>query len=233
MSISYVLFAYATVTGFGYDVDALTKAQIPFISVALTTLGFLAFLAYLSGLTSTLGALIAGTNSQARLLFNAGREGLLASWIGKVHPTRRTPVNAIITFIALSALIIGGWALGHVIGQGGAGMDPLNFFYESSTMGTILVLVVYLLSNLALPVYYRKFRPEQFDWVKHVALPALGAAAIVVPLYYLAKPGQPAPYNWYPYLALAIIGIAVSYAAVLSRRDPTLGDRVGSIVADE
>ena len=233
MSVSYVLFAYATVTGFDYDVEALGKAQIPFIAVAQATLGIFAFLAYLSGLTSTLGALIAGTNAQARLLFNAGREGLLASWIGKVHPTRRTPVNAILTFIALSGLIIGGWALGHVIGQGGAGMDPVNFFVEASTMGTILVLVVYLLSNLALPLYYRTFRPEQFDPIKHGVLPGLGAAAIVVPLYYLAKPGQPNPYDWFPYAALIVVAVAAIYAYILNSRDPGLATRVGSIVADE
>jgi len=112
-------------------------------------------------------------------------------------------------------------------------MDAVTFFVESSTFGTILVLVVYLLSNLALPVYYRRFRPAQFRAVRHLVLPVLGAATILVPLYYLTKPGQEDPYDWYPYAALAIVVVAVAYATVLARRDPTLGDRVGSIVADE
>ena len=233
MVASYLLFAYATVTGFGYDVDKLGKSEIPFIDVADSTLALFAFLAYLSGLTSTLGALIAGTNAQARLVFNAGREGLLPEWIGRVHPVRRTPVNAIVTFVGLSSLLIGGWALGHLLFSGGRGMDAVTFFVESSTFGTILVLVVYLLSNLALPVYYRRFRPAQFRAVRHLVLPVLGAATILVPLYYLTKPGQEDPYDWYPYAALAIVVVAVAYATVLARRDPTLGDRVGSIVADE
>jgi L-asparagine transporter-like permease len=95
MSVSYVLFAYATVTGFGYNVDKLGASQIPFISVAQGALGVLEFAAYMAGLTSTLGCLIAGTNSQARLVLNAGREGLLPSFMGRVHPQRRTPTNAI------------------------------------------------------------------------------------------------------------------------------------------
>jgi amino acid transporter len=233
MSVSYLVFAYATVTGFGYDVDKLTSSSIPFIDVADSTLSLFAFLAYLSGLTSTLGALIAGTNAQARLVFNAGREGLLSAWLGKVHPEKRTPVNAIVTFIGLSSVIIGGWALGHILFSGGRGMDPMAFFAESSTLGTILVLVVYLLSNLALPVYYRTYRPEEFNVVRHGVLPILGAAAIVVPLYYLSLPGQPTPYNWFPWVALVIVICAVIYAIYLARKDPTLGDRVGSIVADE
>ena len=100
MAATYLLVAYATVSGFGYNDTALTAAAIPFISVAHDVAGWLAFIAYLAGLTSTLGVLIAAVNSQCRLIFNAGREGLLPRWIGKVHPIRRTPVNAIITFVA-------------------------------------------------------------------------------------------------------------------------------------
>lgn len=232
MSVSYILFAYATVTGFGYDVNKLGASEIPFIDVAQGTLGLLAFLAYLAGLTSTLGALIAGTNSQARLVFNAGREGLLPAFMGKVHPERRTPTNAIFTFVLIALLIIGGWGAGHILGGHTDSMDPVAFFAESSTMGTILVMLVYLASNIALPFYYKKYRPQEFHAVKHVVLPALGAVAIIVPLFYLVKPGQPAPYSWFPIAALLILVAAVVYAVVLVRRDPGLGDRVGSIVAD-
>jgi amino acid transporter len=232
MVVSYVLFSYATVTGFGYNVTALGNAEIPFIDVAQSTLGVFAFFAYLAGLTSTLGALIAGTNSQARLVFNAGREGLLPSFMGKVHPTRRTPTNAILVFVGFSLLIIGGWGLGHILGGNTGTMDPETFFAESSTMGTILVLLVYLASNVALPFYYRRYRPQEFSPLKHLLLPVLGALAIIVPLYYLAQPGQPNPYNWFPYLALALLVLSILYALFLTRRDPTLGDRVGSIVAD-
>ena len=232
MVASYLLFSYATVTGFHYNVTQLGNAAIPFLTVAQGTVGVLLFLAYLAGLTSTLGALIAGVNSQARLIFNAGREGLLPSFIGQVHPTRRTPTKAIMVFVAVSLLIIGGWGLGHLAGHSGGSMDAVNFFAESSTMGTILVLLVYLASNLALPVYYRRYLPEQFHLVRHAVLPLIGAAVIIVPLYYLAKPGQAAPYSWFPYLALGCLVLSVLYAVILVRRDPGLGERVGSIVAD-
>ncbi|AVV42978.1 APC family permease [Streptomyces sp. ID05-04B] len=232
MTVSYILFAYATVTGFGYDVQRLGDSRIPFIDVAQHTLGALALLAYVGGLTSTLGALIAGINSQARLVFNAGREGLLPSFFGYVHPTRRTPNNAIVTFAATALLIILGWGLGHVLGAEGGQMNPVVFFAESSTLGAILILLVYLASNIALPLYYRRYRPQEFRIVRHVVLPAAGALAVLVPLYYLAKPGQPAPYSWFPYAALATLVAAVCYATLLVRRDPGLADRVGSVVAD-
>jgi amino acid transporter len=233
MAVTYLLVAYATVSGFGYNGTLLAAAAIPFISVAHDVAGWLAFIAYLAGLTSTLGVLIAAVNSQCRLVFNAGREGLLPRWIGKVHPLRRTPINAIITFVAVASAITLIWAIGHWIGGHGNSLSALNFFFESSTMGTLLILVVYFVANLALPFYYRKYRPQEFNVIKHLVLPVLGMAAIAVPVYYLCKPGQPTPYNWFPYAALGVLVVSVIYAILLVRRDPGLADRVGSIVADE
>jgi amino acid transporter len=233
MAVTYLLLAYSTVSGFRDNGTALANASIPFINVAHGVVAFLAFIAYLAGMTSTLGVLIAAVNSQCRLVFNAGREGLLPRWIGKVDPVRRTPINAIFAFVGIASVIVLGWAIGHWVGGSGGSLNALNYFTESGTMGTILILVVYFLANLALPFYYRRYRPSEFSVVKHLVLPVLGMAAIAVPVYYLCKPGQANPYDWFPYAALGIVIISVIYAAVLTRRDPALGDRVGSIVADE
>ena len=44
--------------------------------------------------------------------------------------------------------------------HGGTGaLNPITFFDESSTMGTVLILVVYLLANLALPFYRLRVLP--------------------------------------------------------------------------
>jgi amino acid transporter len=233
MAFTYLLLAYSTVAAFHDNGKALAAPLIPFISVAHGVVAWLAFIAYLAGMTSTLGVLIAAVNSQCRLIFNAGREGLLPRWIGKVHPVRRTPVNAIITFIAIASAIVLGWALGHWIGGHSGSLDALNYFFESGTMGTLLILVVYFLANLALPFYYRKYRPAEFNVIKHLVLPVLGMFAIAVPVYYLCKPPQLDPYNWFPFAALGVIVVSVIYSVWLVRRDPGLGDRVGSIVADE
>lgn len=229
MVVSYLLFAYSTVTGFGYNVKTLSSTAIPFIAVAHSTVGILAVFAYLAGMTSTLGALIAGTNSQARLVFNSGREGLLPRWIGQVHPGRRTPKNAIFVFVGIALGIIAVWAI--VDAATGTPVTAVNFFAESSTMGTILVLLVYLGTNLAVPFFMRRNAPSGFEPVRHAVLPLIGAAAIIVPLYYLSKT-HTSPYDWYPWVALTILALSVIYARVLTRRDPSLAARVGSIIAD-
>ena len=234
MAFTYLLLAYATVTGFHYSAAALTAPAIPFIAVAHSVATWLAFIAYLAGLTSTLGVLIAAVNSQCRLIFNAGREGLLPRWIGRVHPVRRTPVNAIIAFVGIASVITLGWALGHWIGGTGNSLSALNFFFESSTMGTILILFVYLAANVALPFYYRKYRPAEFSVVKHAVLPALAVVVVGIPIYYLFHP-SPAiqPYDWFPWVGLGLVVVSILYSIWLVRRDPGLGDRVGSIIADE
>jgi amino acid transporter len=235
MVLAYVLFAFSTIVGFKNNIGNLSTATVPFLSVAHGVIGAMAFLAFLAGMTSTVGALIAGTNSQARLIFNAGREGLIPKFMGKVDEKRRTPVNALVTFLTLSLTIIAVWGLLHIIGghATSGGMSATNFFFESSTFGTILVLVVYALSNLALPFYYKKHHPDLFNAFRHGVLPIVGLVFIAVPMYYLAKPGQPTPYDWFPWAALAFIVLAIVYASVLVSRDPAIGDRVGSIVADE
>jgi amino acid transporter len=238
MLVAYVLFAFSTVVGFKDNVGTLTNSTlnpVPFLTVAGEVAAFVLFFAFLAGMTSTLGALIAGTNSQARLIFNAGREGLLPKFMGKVDAKRRTPVNALFVFLGCGLLIIGVWGLGHIFGghASSGSMNALTMFDESSTFGTILLLLVYGLSNLALPIYYQRYHPDRFNWFRHGVLPILGVFSILVPIYYLCKPPLAAPYSWYPYMALGVVIIAVIYAIALVSRDPGIGERVGSIVADE
>jgi amino acid transporter len=223
MAISYLLFSYVTVVGFHYNTTSLGAAQVPFMTVAQGVLGSAAVLAYLAGFTSIMGSLISAANSQSRLIFNSGREGLLPSVVAKVTKESRTPWVSFLVYLVIALGLAFGW---------GWNIDPITFFGESATLGTILIVVTWLVANLALPFYYRRNHPELFNPIRHLVLPVLGIAAIGFPLYELVKPGQPSPFNLFPWIALAVIVVAVIYALILNARDHTLADRVGSIVAD-
>lgn len=224
MTVSYVLFAYVTVVGYNYNAGQLAgETAVPFVVVAQGVLGAVAFLAYLAGFTSIIGSLIAATNSQARLIFNSGREGLLPAVTGRVSAKHRTPVVAFVIFLVV--------ALGLVYGFGW-NLDPVVYFGDAATLGAIPVIVVYLVANLALPVYYRRVHPGEFSALRHLILPLLGVAAIAFPLYELVKPGQSAPFDRFPWVTLAIIVAGLIYALVLNAMDHSLADRIGSIVAD-
>lgn len=220
----YLFLSYSTVVGFNDNASALTAASVPFVTAAGGVASSLMFIAYLAGITSICTCLIAASNSQARILFNSGREGLLPSVVARLTPHRRTP------YVAFSVYLACALGLAYVFGWN---TNPVTFFGESATLGTILIALTYLAANLALPVYYRRYERPKFSVVKHLVLPLLGAAAIGYPLYQLIKPGQPAPFSQYPAIAGGVIVVALIWAAIAYSRDRTLGERVGSIVADE
>ena len=222
MAVSYVLFMYSTVVAYNYSAAALAQPLVPFIDAAQKISGILAFLGYIAGFTSIMSAMIAGSNSQSRLIFNAAREGILPSSLAKLS-RRHTPWASFLVFFGVSLAIVYlfGWRV-----------DPIVFFGDIATLGAILIALVYLVSNLALPVYYWRKLREQFSWFRHLILPLIGAFAIGFPLWALVEPGQSAPFNYFPWIALGIVVLAVIYALILNLRKPGLGERVGSILAD-
>src|SRR5438270_11913221 len=98
------------------------------------------------------------------------------------------------------------------IGRGRRFDRPLNLYAECSTMGTILILFVYVLTAASLPVFIRRHRAREFSVVRHAVMPLLGALTLVVPFIELFQPGQPVPYSVFPYAAVGILIAAAAYA---------------------
>jgi amino acid transporter len=222
----YLLLAYSTEIAFRGDATALAKSEIPFVDAFKGSAAGVLILAYLAGLTSIFSSLIGLTNSQARILFSASREGMLPVVFGKIHPQHRTPHVAMWSFIgaALAIVIVFGYAY-HI--------DPVTLFGETGTLGTIAIIVIYLVTNLALPVYMLKFHRANFRPIRHLVVPVLGSCLMLFPLYGLMQPGQPFPYSVYPYAVLGLLVISGLYGAILAKAAPDLVQRIGSYVADE
>ncbi len=98
-------------------------------------------------------------------------------------------------------------------------------------MGTIVILFVYFLTTLALPIFMWRHHRQSFSGLRHVVAPVMGALMLVVPFVELCKPGQPAPYSAFPYIALAIVATAAAIAFVVVRRHPTTGSGEGTTLA--
>ncbi len=222
MGVVYTLLTFATLVSFGYSVKAATAPAVPFVTAAQSVLGVFAFLAYLAGVTSILGCLIGAANSQSRILFNSAREGMVPRFIGKVHPTHGTPAYSLSVYCLLTLAIV------YVFGWN---TDPFVFYAEIATLGTIMISLIYLVTNLALPIFSSRTGLKG-NPLTHIVLPLLGVLAIGYPLYQLVKPGQPSPYDEYPWISLGIVVFGLVYAFVLYRRRPELGERIGSIVAE-
>jgi amino acid transporter len=227
----FVLFAYATVTGFHYDVSSIGRSSVPFLSVADRYLGGAAVLAWAAGIISVLATLIAASNSQSRMLYDAGRTGLLPTALGRIRGPGSTPVNAILVMAVFGLGLIALWWLSHLLGINGGSTDPVGLYAECSTMGTIVILFVYLLTTLSLPVFMWRRHRDAFSLPRHVGVPAAAALSLIVPFVELFKPGQPFPYDAFPFLALAVLVLAIVAACVVVHRNPDTGSSEGSSLA--
>jgi amino acid transporter len=228
----FVFFAYATVTGFHYDVASIGRSSVPFLTVADHYLGGWAILAWLAGIVSVLATLVSGANSQARMLFDGGRSGLLPAWLGRLRPPVDSPVNALLGMGGFGLGIIAVWWLLHVTGADKGSTDPVGLYAECSTMGTIVILFVYFLTTLSLPRFMWRRHRDSFSPLRHVAVPVLGALALIVPFVELFKPGQPAPYAEFPYIALAIGAAAIIIGFLTVRRHPSTASDEGTTFAE-
>ncbi len=166
----FVLFAYATVTGFNYDVSSIGRSSVPFLTVADHYLGGAAVLAWIAGIVSVLATLVAGADSQSRMLFDAGRTGLLPAKLRHVRPRSGTPVNALLVMAGAGLGIIGVWWVSHLLSGDTGSMNPVGVYAECSTMGTIVILFVYFLTMLSLPIFMWRRHRDSFSPFRHVAM---------------------------------------------------------------
>jgi amino acid transporter len=223
-----VFFAYATITGFHYDVSSIGRSSVPFLTVADHYLGGAAVLAWIAGIVSILATLVAGADSQSRMLFDGGRSGLLPAKLGQVRSRSGTPVTALL-FMAVAGLgIIAVWWVSRLISGNTRSMNPVGLYAECSTMATILILFVYFLTTISLPVFMWRRHRDMFSPFRHVVIPAAGSITLIVPFVELCQPGQPAPYSAFPFIALAIGAMAAVIACVVVHRHPRTGAGEGA-----
>jgi hypothetical protein len=62
-----------------------------------------------------------------------------------------------------------------------------------------------------------------FSAARHVAVPALGSAVLIVPFIELCEPGQPSPYSTFPFIALALVAVAAAISGLVIHRHPSTG----------
>jgi amino acid transporter len=226
IGIFYIFLAYTTVVGFKMDAHALGASRLPFIDGLRASAPGLLIVAYIAGVTSILGSLIGLVNSQARILFNSGREGLMPAFLGKIHPQHQTPHSAMWVFLFIAvALILGFGLLG--------GIAPMDYFGFAGTLGTIPIILTYMLTNLALPVYVIRHHRSELDIIRHILLPVAGTLVMLFPLWGLIQPGQAWPFNLFPWIALGVLVLSVIYGIVIARLSPGLAHRIGAYVADQ
>lgn len=192
----YVLMSYVAVVGYGiHDMAAFAQDAAPFGAIARRFLGngfalLINFASLIAGYTGT----VAFTNATARVVYAISREGLFPRWLGQIHPTHRTPTNAILGLSGISLAV--GLSLGYL-------WTPIQAIGFFGTLLTTAGLLIYGLVSLACFRYFKVKRPERWHWVRHGLLPGCSILAIGLMLGGTLYPLPPVPHRFAP-IALGI-----------------------------
>lgn len=216
MAFIYILTSYSSIIGYGMSaakMKAFAADAAPFDTLGLRYFGPARILVDLAGLTSIFATIVAAANSQSRILYNAGREGLLPEVFGRVGAKGRTPYVALLTYMGIATLLVIIFGL-HI--------DATTYFSEATTLGTIPLILMYAISNLALPVYYLRNHRSEFRVVRHLIVPVCGVAVLGLPFWGLVQPGQEQPFNLFPWIVLGLIAVSVLWTIYLSLRGKSL-----------
>jgi len=176
-------------------------------------------------LNSVIAVCLATANVGTRMWYGMARTGSFPKALAKVDPQFRTPKNAILVQLAIS-LAVG-------IGVGVA-FDPATSF--SLIDGLVLVLavgVVYIMSNIAVFMFYRREHRAEFNPILHLVFPVVSSAALIYAVYKSFTPAPVSPYKWSPVIdgVWLLIGVAILIAMRVRGREDWL-QRAGATLAD-
>ncbi len=229
VGLFYVLMMYALAAGYGLNDPAklaafLTDAN-PFVTLAARVTPRMLHLVELAAIAGLFSCFLAIHNTTVRVMFAMGRDGILPSSMGKIHATWYSPLRAIIAQTLFTVVI--GTGVGLWLGPGATGA-----YGFCGTIGTVAIVIVYLMSNIALMRYFWT-HPER-TVLTHVVVPTLGVAVLIYPLYSVANPLQLYPFNLVPIIVLAWVLAGLVLYLVYRARSPEKIAALGSfITADD
>jgi amino acid transporter len=160
-----------------------------------------------------------------------GREGVLPKAFAHTHPRFKTPVNATLAVVGVAivmALIIGYPLSDSAFGQ------PFSNYYFWATLGTLLIIVVYIMICIGGIVFFHRTRDtRRWNPLVHVVIPVVGAVVFAAALYGSVHPTPPGILKWTPYLAIIWLVLGIGVLLWLRSRRPESVARIGSILGEE
>ena len=206
-AVFYVICIAVQTLAFGTDaagVRAFAASPAPLGQLAKTYVGTgMADALNLAAIVSAIGAGLGCASVAARMLFALGRDRLLDERLAAVSP-RGAPGGGLAFVMALDLVIL--------VVFGVAKAKPLNVFFYFATIGTLSLLAMYALTNVAAARFMaaRGARAE-------LALPVAGIAVAGYVLYHNVWPVPDAPYSAFPYVVAGWLVVGVALAAWRSR----------------
>jgi amino acid transporter len=171
-----VIVFWGQITGFGNDPDALVKApDLPALALAHRVWGDFWVIILLAFLNSVAAVCIACANVGTRMWYSMARSGSFPKALAEIHPTHKTPTNAILLQMVLN--IAAGLYVGFVFGS------DIGFFLVTGLILVLAVSVAYILANVAVFRFYWTEHRDEFNWILHFVFPVVSTLVLLYAIY--------------------------------------------------
>lgn len=214
---------YSIVIGFGAKhMSTLANSSEPLRDLAVRYIGpWYGAVIDLAAFSAIIAVLLAIHTANFRVLYALGRDGLLPRMLARTHPIHKTPHVAIICY-SIGTLVVGLVA--------GAAWGPLNAFGDLGYLSSLAMLPVYIITNIALPVFIYKRYPGEFSTILHVVFPAVSGIIFIVGIYLNLNPWPAEPMTSFPLIVLALIAIVAIWGVWLGKRGSRLFNHLGQVL---
>jgi amino acid transporter len=212
---------------------ALFNNSDPWSGMAQAVWGPGLIIVILAVLNSAIANSNAGANAATRVGYSLARIGLLPRLLGRIHPRFHTP------YWAVNVQAAGGIVLAVLLGWVAGG--PLPAFALLGTIAGIIVVVIYILTNLSNLVFYLRERRGEFNLLWNGIVPIVGsliflpalAAALGIDFGNLGIGALSSPSNLAP-LVIGIWMLAGLVALIyFAARNPARITETGRVFLDE
>jgi amino acid transporter len=192
----------------------------PWDGLASKVWGPVSILVLLAIINSAFANSSAGANAASRVGFALGRVGILPRALAQIHPRYKTPYIAVHVQGALGIVlaIVLGFALG----------GPLLAFALLGTIATLVIVLIYILTNLSNLVFFWREQRAELNPIWNVVVPIVGTlifipvllAAFGIDFGGLGITPLTAPANAAPWIVLVWLAIGAIVFVYLSSSSP-------------
>ena len=232
----FLFTTYAAAVGYGPgNLAGFASASngVPWSGLARTIANVLWVFVLLAIINSTLACANANTNVFTRTGYALGRIGVLPRGLSNLHPRFRSPRVGVLVELLIGLAVTLTLGLRYT---------PEVAFGIVGTAIVVVIVPIYIVANIACIGYYARRREER-NWVSHVVVPVIGAAALVPGFLSVAGiTGVPglrfitaltSPYKYAPYVMAAWMVAGVGMLLWLRARNPQAIEQVAHIHLDD
>jgi amino acid transporter len=227
IGVFYLICYYAAMVYFGPNIAADPEKGFfafnnfdPWDGLAAKVWGPVSILVLLAIINSAFANSSAGANAASRVGFALGRVGILPRVFAKVHPRYKTPYIAVHVqgALGIAVAIILGFALG----------GPLLAFALLGTIATLIIVLIYILTNVSNLVFFWREHRDELNWIWNFVVPIVGTvifipvllAAFGIEFLGLGITPLSAPANAAPWIVLVWLLLGAIVFGYLSSRSP-------------